>query len=117
MKKIEAIVRSERMPIVKEHLGEKGVMGMTISTVSGWSKRREELHLQWRGMPLSYDLVPKVKFDIVIPDSQLESVIQAIKESARTGDKGEEGDGIIFVSTVDQAIDIATSHDGKEVSL
>jgi nitrogen regulatory protein PII len=85
------------------------IMGMTISTVSGWSKRRE-LHLQWRGMSVSHDLVPRIKFEIVIPDSQLDSIIQAITESARTGDKGEEGDGIIFVSTVDQAIDIASSH-------
>lgn len=116
MKKVEAIVRSNRMPIIKEHLRQKGVMAMTISTVSGWSKQRE-LHLQWRGMPVSYDLVPKIKFEIVISDSQQDSVIQAITESARTGDKGEEGDGIIFVSTVDQAIDIAASHGGKEVSL
>jgi nitrogen regulatory protein P-II 1 len=107
MRKIEAIVRSERLHIVKEHLQQKGVMGMTISTVSGWSKQRE-LHLQWRGMPVSYDLVPRTKFEIVIPDSQLDAVIQAITESARTGDKGEHGDGIIFVSNVDQAIDIAS---------
>jgi nitrogen regulatory protein P-II 1 len=113
MKKIDAIVRSERLPIVKEHLRQKGIMGMTISTVSGWSKRRE-LHLQWRGMPVSYDLVPRIKFEIVIPDSQLDSVIEAITKSARTGDKGEEGDGIIFVSTVDQAIDIASSHIEKD---
>ena len=44
------------------------------------------------------------------PDSHIDSVIQAITESARTGDEGEEGDGIIFVSTVDQAIDIGSSH-------
>jgi nitrogen regulatory protein P-II 1 len=116
MRKVEAIVRSERLPIVKEHLRQKGIMAMTISNVSGWSKQRE-LHLQWRGMPVSYDLVPRIKFEIVIPDSQLDSVIQAITESARTGDKGEEGDGIIFVLTVDQAINIAASHGGKEVSL
>jgi nitrogen regulatory protein P-II 1 len=116
MRKVEAIVRSERLPIVKEHLRQKGIMAMTISNVSGWSKQRE-LHLQWRGMPVSYDLIPRIKFEIVIPDSQLDSVIQAITESARTGHKGEEGDGIIFISTVDQAIDIASSHNRKEVSL
>jgi nitrogen regulatory protein PII len=49
----------------------------------------------------------------VIPDSQIDSVIQAITESARTGDKGEEEDGIIFVSTVDQAIDIGSSHNNN----
>ena len=47
---------------VKERLRELGVSGMTVETVSGWSKQRE-LHLQWRGMPVSYDLIPRVKFE------------------------------------------------------
>jgi nitrogen regulatory protein P-II 1 len=116
MRKIEAIVRSERMPVVKEHLREIGIDGMTISTVSGWSKQRE-LHLQWRGQPIAFDLLPRAKFEIVIPDSQLESVIRAITRSARTGDKGEHGDGIIFISTVDQVINIAVASDyGDRIS-
>jgi nitrogen regulatory protein P-II 1 len=69
MKKIEAIVRAERMQIVKERLRQIGVGGMTVSNVSGWSKERE-LHLQWRGKPVELDLLPKAKFEIVIPDSQ-----------------------------------------------
>ncbi|HKG90031.1 MAG TPA: P-II family nitrogen regulator, partial [Nitrososphaeraceae archaeon] len=69
MKKIEAITRAELMNNVKEHLRELGVSGMTVSTVSGWSKQRE-LHLQWRGMPVSYDLIPRVKFEVVALDSQ-----------------------------------------------
>jgi nitrogen regulatory protein P-II 1 len=55
MKKVEAIIKSERMPVVKEKLRQMRVGGMTISTVSGWSKQRE-LHLQWRGQPVAYDL-------------------------------------------------------------
>ncbi len=58
MKKLEAIVRPEKMPIVKEKLRQLGIGGMTISNVSGWSKQRE-LHLQWRGQPVAYDLLPK----------------------------------------------------------
>lgn len=102
MKKIEAIVRTELMSNVKERLRELGVAGMTVSTVSGWSKQRE-LHLQWRGLPVSYDLVPKVKFEIVVPDSQVEDTVQAIVETARTG---EHGDGIVSISNVDRAINI-----------
>ena len=102
MKKIEAIVRAEVMSSVKERLREMGVSGMTITTVMGWSKQRE-LHLQWRGRPVSYDLIPRTKFEIVAPDSQLDDIIQAIIETARTG---EPGDGIILVSTVEQAINI-----------
>src|SRR5919108_2319337 len=104
MKKIEAMIRSERMPVVKEKLRQMKIGGMTISTVSGWSKQRE-LHLQWRGQPVAYDLLPKAKFEIIVPDNQMNSVIQAITESARTG---EHGDGVIFISTIDQAINIAT---------
>jgi nitrogen regulatory protein P-II 1 len=69
------------------------IPGMTISTVSGWSKQRE-LHLQWRGQPVAYDLLPRVKFEIVIPDEHLDRVVQTIIESARTG---ESGDGVVFV--------------------
>jgi nitrogen regulatory protein P-II 1 len=111
MKRIDAIIRSERMSVVKERLRQLGVGGMTISTVSGWSKQRE-LHLQWRGQPVAYDLLPKAKFEIVVPDNIMDSVIQAITESARTG---EHGDGVIFVSTIDQAINIATLDKGEKV--
>lgn len=111
MKKIDAIIRSERMPLVKERLRQLGIGGMTISTVSGWSKQRE-LHLQWRGQPVAYDLLPKAKFELIVPDDRVDSVIQAITESARTGD---HGDGVIFVSTIEQAINITTLDKGEKV--
>jgi nitrogen regulatory protein P-II 1 len=111
MKKIDAIIRSERMPLVKERLRQLGIGGMTISTVSGWSKQRE-LHLQWRGQPVAYDLLPKAKFELIVPDDRMDSVIQAVTESARTG---EHGDGVIFVSTIEQAINITTLDKGEKV--
>ena len=111
MKKVDAIIRSERMPLVKERLRQLGIGGMTISTVSGWSKQRE-LHLQWRGQPVAYDLLPKAKFEIIVPDDRMDSVIQAITESARTG---EHGDGVIFVSTIEQAINTTTLDKGEKV--
>ena len=107
MKMVQAIIRTERLPVMKEHLRLIGVGGMTVYTVSGWSKRRE-LHLQWRGQAVSYDLIPKTKFEIVIPDEQLESVIQTITLHARSGSTGDQGDGIIFVSTIEHAINIVT---------
>lgn len=113
MKKIEAIIRSESMPIVKEKLRQMKIGGMTISTVSGWSKQRE-LHLQWRGQPVAYDLLPRVKFEIVLPDEQLDKVVQAVIESARTG---EHGDGVIFVSTIEHAFNIATLDKDDKVVL
>ena len=105
MKKIDAIVRAERMPLIKERLREMGVAGMTISTVMGWSKTRE-LHLQWRGQPVSYDLIQRAKFELVIPDSQVKEVVEAIIGSARSGKNGEQGDGMIFVSNVEHIMNV-----------
>jgi nitrogen regulatory protein PII len=105
LKKIDAIVRAERMPRVKERLRDLGVAGMTISTVMGWSKTRE-LHLQWRGQPVSYDLIQRSKFELILPDSQVKEVVEAIIESARSGKSGEHGDGMIFVSNVDHIMNI-----------
>lgn len=105
MKKIDAIVRAERMPLVKERLRDMGVSGMTISTVMGWSKTRE-LHLQWRGQRVSYDLIQRAKFELVIPDSQVREVMNAIIETARSGKSGDHGDGMIFVSNVDHIMNV-----------
>jgi nitrogen regulatory protein P-II 1 len=102
LKKIEAIVRAERMTDVKERLRGLGVSGMTVEAVSGWSKQRE-LHLQWRGLPVSYDLISRIKFEIVALDSQVEDIVQAIIETARTG---EHGDGIVSISNVERVINI-----------
>lgn len=113
MKKIEAIVRTEKLPIVKEKLRAIGIGGMTISNVSGWSKQRE-LHLQWRGQPMAYDLLPKIKFEIVVPDSQEDLVVKSIVESARTG---EHGDGVIFVTPIEIAINISTMEKGEKAIL
>jgi nitrogen regulatory protein P-II 1 len=113
MKKIEAIVRTETLPVVKEKLRAIGIGGMTISNVSGWSKQRE-LHLQWRGQPVAYDLLPRIKFEVVIPDSQQDLVIKSIIESARTG---EHGDGVIFVTQIESAINISTMEKGEAAIL
>jgi nitrogen regulatory protein P-II 1 len=112
LKKIEAIVRSERANLVKQRLREIGIAGMTISNVSGWSKQRE-LHLQWRGQKVEHDLLPRIKFEILVTDSQVDSAIQTIIESARIG---EHGDGIVFVSSVEKVINITTmDQDDKAV--
>jgi nitrogen regulatory protein PII len=105
LKKVDAIVRAERMPLIKERLRDMGVAGMTISTVMGWSKTRE-LHLQWRGQPVSYDLIQRAKFELVIPNSQVKEVVETIIEAARSGKNGEHGDGMIFISNVDHIVNV-----------
>jgi len=108
---LQAVIRAERMSVVKEQLRNIGIGGMTVSSVSGWSRRRQ-LHLQWRGQPVSYDLVPKMKFEIAVPDDRVELVIRTIVKHARSGESGEIGDGIIFLSSIEQAINIAKLEEG-----
>lgn len=86
-----------------------GIGGMTISTVSGWSKQHG-LHLQRHGQPVTYDLLSSV--EIVVPDSQTNKVVPAVIESGRTG---ENGDGTVFVSTIEQAYNIATLDEDEKI--
>src|SRR5262245_22516947 len=111
MKKIEAIVRPEKISDIKTELMKKGIGGMTLSDVSGWSRGRE-LHLQWRGQKIAYDLVPKIKIEIVIPDNLVDGIIETIVDEGKT-DGGQEGDGVIFIHTIDEAVNIATSLKGE----
>ena len=105
VKKINAIVRTELLPIVKEHLKSTSINGMTVYSVSGWSRGKDEL-LQWKGQSIVHDLIAKSKLEIIVSDEQVNTVIDTIIKYARTG---EHGDGIIFVSPVDLAISIKTA--------
>ena len=102
MKRVEVILRAERVQIVMEHLKQIGVGGIIIH-ISGWFKERK-LHLQYRGLPVSYDLIPGAKFEIYVPNDKLDLVVKTITENARTG---EPGDGYIMVSDLGQVIDIS----------
>ena len=104
MKKIDAIIRSERLPEVKEALKSLGIGGMTVYSVSGWSKGKEE-NLQWKGQPVVHDLIAKSKLEVIVPDSQVDVVVNAIAKNARTG---VHGDGIVFVLPVEQILNIFT---------
>jgi nitrogen regulatory protein P-II 1 len=112
LKKIEAIVRPEKISRLKSELLKLGIGGMTLTDVSGWSKGRE-LHLQWRGQKIAYDLVPKIKIEVVSSDSFADKIVECIVKEGKTGN-GQEGDGIIFISNVDEAVNIATSAKGEE---
>lgn len=111
MKKIEAVVRPEKISSIKAELLRKGIGGMTLTDVSGWSRGRE-LHLQWKGQKIAYDLVPKIKIEVVTPDNVVDSIVDCIVEEGKT-DGGREGDGVIFITTIDDAINIATSRRGE----
>lgn len=109
MVKIEAIVRPDRLDEVKSALDELGVTGLTITEVRGSGKQRGYVH-HYRGAEYTVNLLDKVKIETVIPDSQLDDVIQAITTAARTG---EVGDGKIFVFPVADAVRVRTGERGE----
>ena len=111
MKKIDAIIRSEKLPEVKDALKSLGISGMTVYSVSGWSKGKEQ-SLQWKGHPVVHDLIAKSKLEVLVPDSDVERTIEVITASARTG---SHGDGIIFVVPVEQIVNIMTMLKGEKV--
>ena len=108
MKKIEAIIRPEKLNIVHEALKELGYPGMTISEVKGHGVQKGIVQ-QWRGRQYAVEFLPKVKMEIVVPDSAVAELLKVIKENAETG---SIGDGKAFVIPVDDAMRLRTGESG-----
>ncbi len=105
MKKIEAIIREERLEPVKKALEEQGILGMTVIQVSGRG-RQKGIVLQWRAGEYRIDFLPKIKLEIVMEEDQFQCAVDTICKYAWTG---KEGDGMIFVLPVDSAIRVRTN--------
>ena len=104
MKKVEAIIREEKLDAAKKALEEKSYFGMTVSEVSGRGKQKG-IPLQWRVGEYRVDLLPKLKIELVVLDEDVPLVIEAIVRTARTG---ETGDGKIFVLPVEGVVRVRT---------
>ena len=110
MKRIEAIIRSERLEAVKAALAACGNTGITITDVRGHGIQRGVTQ-QWRGEDYSVDLLPKVSVVVVVNDHEVVDVIESIASVARTD---RIGDGKIFVTPVEQVVRIRTGESGTE---
>ena len=108
MKKIEAIIQPFKLEEVKEALKNIGIDGMTISEVRGHGRQKGHKEV-YRGQEYNVDLLPKVRFDLVVANERLEEVVEAITNAARTG---KIGDGKIFVFDVAEAIRIRNGDRG-----
>jgi len=104
MKKIEAIIREEKLNAVKKALEDKSYFGMTVSEVAGRGKQKG-IPLQWRVGEYRVDLLPKLKVELVVLDEDVGAAIEAILRNARTG---ETGDGKIFVMPVESVVRVRT---------
>ena len=100
MKMIKAIIRPEKLDVVKTALAEKGHIALTISDVKGRGAQKG-ITLQYRGKKMEVDLIPKVCIDIALDDADVSDVLAIIKEKARTG---KNGDGKIFIMPLEESI-------------
>ncbi|HXJ43606.1 MAG TPA: P-II family nitrogen regulator [Bryobacteraceae bacterium] len=109
MKKIEAIIQPFKLEDVKEALKNIGVDGMTISEVRGHGRQKGHKEV-YRGQEYNVDLLPKVKFEMVVADTRLDEVLETLATAARSG---KIGDGKIFVYDVADAIRIRNGDRGE----
>jgi len=110
VKKIEAIIKPFKLDEVKEALHEIGVSGITVTEARGFGRQKGHTEL-YRGAEYVVDFLPKVRLETVIPDDQVDRVVEAISSAAQTG---RIGDGKIFVSTIERALRIRTGETDDE---
>jgi nitrogen regulatory protein P-II 1 len=108
MKKIEAIVRHHKLENIKSALTQIGVQGMTVTEVRGFGRQKGHTET-YRGTEYTVDFVPKIKLEIVVADGNVKQVIDAVMQSAQTG---QIGDGKIFVTNLAEGIRIRTGETG-----
>jgi nitrogen regulatory protein P-II 1 len=109
MKKVEAIIKPFKLEEVKDALADLGIEGMTVSEVKGFGRQKGHTEI-YRGSEYTVDFLPKIKIEVVLADSSLESALAAIVKAAKTG---KIGDGKVFVSPVEEAIRIRTDEVGE----
>ena len=109
MKKIEAVIKPFKLDDVREALSELGVSGLTVTEVKGFGRQKGHTEL-YRGAEYVVDFLPKVKVEVVIADSAVQNVLDAIVKAARTG---KIGDGKMFVTNVDHVLRIRTGETGE----
>ncbi|KAF1007651.1 MAG: Nitrogen regulatory protein P-II 2 [Luteibacter sp.] len=104
MKLVVAIIKPFKLDDVREALADVGVQGVTVTEVKGFGRQKGHTEL-YRGAEYVVDFLPKIKLEVAVADDQIERVVEAIQQAARTG---KIGDGKIFVSQLDQVIRIRT---------
>ncbi len=109
MKKIEAIIKPFKLDEVKEALQEVGIQGLTVTEVKGFGRQKGHTEL-YRGAEYVVDFLPKIKLEVIVNDSDVQKVVEAIAKAAKTG---RIGDGKIFIHPVEEVIRIRTGETGS----
>ena len=109
MRLIEAIIKPFKLNEVRDALSEIGISGLTVTEVKGFGRQKGHTEL-YRGAEYVVDLLPKLRLEVLVSDSAVDQVIEAITTSANTG---RIGDGKIFVMPVDDVVRIRTGERGE----
>lgn len=109
MKQVTCIIKPFKLDEVREALADVGVTGLTVTEVKGFGRQKGHTEL-YRGAEYVVDFLPKIKLELVVAESIVDSAVDAIIKAAHTG---KIGDGKIFVSSVDQVIRIRTGETGE----
>ena len=109
MKKVEAIIKPFKLDEVKSGLHLIGINGMTVTEVKGFGRQKGHVEV-YRGTEYEVNFLPKLKIEVVVPDSIIDKVIATIIEKARTGNIG---DGKIFIYSLEDVIRIRTGEKGE----
>ena len=110
MKKIEAIIRPEKIDDVLAALEDAGYAGIMITEIKGHGKQKG-ITQQWRGKEYKVSLLSKVKIEIVVKDADVANIAKAVVKTAKTGNIG---DGKIFIYDIDNCIRIRTEEEGDK---
>ena len=104
MKMIIAIIKPFKLEDVRDALTSAGVQGMTVAEVKGYGRQKGHKEI-YRGAEYAVNFLPKVRIDVAVDDTNVDKVVEAITNSAKTG---QIGDGKIFVTNIDGAVRIRT---------
>lgn len=108
MKKIDAIIREERIPMVLADLRDKGYPGITISSVKGHG-RQKGIKQVYREVEYTVEFVPKARLELIVDDASVDKLVKSISDNARTG---AVGDGKIWVTPVEGLTRVRTGETG-----
>ena len=110
MKLVTAVIKPHQLDAVKEALHAMGVAGMTVSEVQGYGRQKGHTEV-YRGAEYTVEFLPKIRLEVVIDEIDVEKVVDAVVNAARTG---KIGDGKVWVSSIDEVIRVRTGERGLD---
>jgi nitrogen regulatory protein PII len=110
MKLVTAVIKPFKLDEVREAVSTTGISGLTVTEVKGFGRQKGHTEL-YRGAEYVVDFLPKIKLEIMVPEDQVELLVETIEKSAHTG---KVGDGKIWVTTLDSVLRIRTGETDKE---